>query len=65
MKIQFQIDYINKDGDSVETFSCVKIDEDGRKLLHDSLDEYLDKHDFTNHEACNKFYVGGVCESHT
>lgn len=61
MRVMFQIEYTNKEGDRVESFSCIDAStEEGKSLLRDTLDEYL-----SNHEGEGaKFWVGGKCESH-
>ena len=61
MRIHFQIEYTNKDGDCVETLSSSSIDTpEDRKLLHDLLDEYLDKNtDFKDQQ--NGFHVTTEC----
>lgn len=70
-KISFSIQYNTKQGDSVETTSCVDKGLPGRQLLHDLLDEFLDngwgehapKSDDPAVEA--RFIVHGrPCETH-
>ena len=43
-------------GDSVHSDLCVEVDDEGRKIFHDVLDEFLDH---TKESKTGFFYIGG------
>lgn len=61
MKIHFQIEYVDVDGNLVASFSSIdKNDYESRKRLHDLLDEYLDCNtDWENDNT--RFIVSNAC----
>lgn len=43
MKINFWVEYVNKEQETVESMACFDpANPDHRKMIHDVLDEYLD-----------------------
>lgn len=64
MRIMFQINYEDVNGEQIETLSCVDdSDKDFRKIMHAMLDEYLDNNQNWSDKK-NQFWVGVKCNDH-